>query len=710
MSPPTRRRLLAAAALLLAGRAAADDLALRVDVTAARDETSLATEQYLRQVYEAIWRRRIAEPLGYGLRLRYQEDRGETRAPGFQSRLLTRVAAPSADLSWSIPEARALAAWDLAWSSDLDPAAGVFRSRSLERVQLGASVLPTERLVFSVGGDSSSAEDPAAGLSSRDTRGAASMEFRGAELQARLEERWWRFEDARGVSSRTSTGPVASASLLHRFGEAGQLQASYALDYLESRSEAAATTARIPALQAPVAGLYAVTDLPLDTSATPMASTPALVDRNLTAPAGVALGPDGASFQNVGLDLGRSVIIDELQLHVRGAGGTPVPFGGPVIFTAYESLDGTRWTEIAGAEPAAFVAPLSAWRVTFPAHPVRWVKLVNLGVSTVQTDVTELQAYAHEAPTRSARVLQAVALSAAWRPLPLLQLTYAGQGAFTSYMQEGQPQRDGRDLVNAVTAVVGPFGPLSVQASQSQSSSDQDGAPGQSSLGTALGLRWQPWRTLSATLEGRRSGQRVGPLHTETWGQAATVAAQPWDALRASAAFAVSRQHVAGGGSTDYLTGSGLVQARPRPELDLTLTASVQRTYATRGDVSAATGTPQLRVAQYQRYLAEAAWHPSPLATLSGRLGWVGTPTRSGTLQAVRLAWNPLPDGAVLLAFDYNEDVDPLSGQHFRRAGATPRWNVNRHASLELTYNYVRAVGQSAMTAQSLYLTLSVTL
>lgn len=710
MSPPARRRLLAAAALLLAGRAAADDLALRLDLTAARDETSLATEQYLRQVYEAIWRRRVSVPLGYGLRLRYQEDRGETRAPGFTSRVLTRVAAPSADLSWTIPEARVLAGWDLAWSSDLDPAGGGFRSRSLERVQLGASLIPTERFVLSAGGDSSSAEDPAAGLSSRDTRASASMEFRGAEVQARLEERWWRFEDTRGGSSRTSTGPVASASLLRRLGEGGQLQASYALDYMESRSEATATTARIPVLQAPVAGLYAVTDLPLDTSTAPMASTPALVDRNLTAPAGVPLGPDGVSFQNVGLDLGRSVIIDELQLHVRGPGGTPVPFGGPILFTAYESLDGVRWTEIAGAEPAVFVAPLSAWRVAFPAHPVRFVKLVNLGVSTVQTDVTELQAYAHEAPTRSARVLQAVGLSAGWRPVERLQLTYAGQGAFTSYMQEGQPQRDGRDLVNTVTAVVGPFGPLSVQASQSQSSTDQDGSPSQATLGTSLGLRWQPLRTLSATVEGRRSAQRVGALRTETWGQAASLSAEPWDTLRGAATFAISRQDVSGGGSSDYLTWSGLVQARPRPEVDVTLTASVQRTWATRGDVSAVTGTPQLRVAQYQRYLAEAAWHPSPLATLSGRLGWVGTPTRSGTLQALRLAWSPLPDGAVQLAFDYNEDVDPLSGQHFRRAGATPRWNVNRHAYLELTYNYVRAMGQSAMTAQSLYLTLSVTL
>jgi hypothetical protein len=182
------------------------------------------------------------------------------------------------------------------------------------------------------------------------------------------------------------------------------------------------------------------------------------------------------------------------------------------------------------------------------------------------------------------------------------------------------------------------------------------------------------------------------------------------DTLRASLTGGLARQQIASGGSSDYLSATGAVSARPLELLDVNLLLSAQRTYASAGDLSAQTSTPQLRIAQYQRYQLEAVLHPGEQAALSARLNWTSTPTQSGLAQSFSFNWNPFPGGAVLLAFDYNEEIDPLSGQHFRRASATPRWTVNRHAYLELAYNYVRATGQSDSRSQNLYLTLSVNL
>jgi hypothetical protein len=79
-------------------------------------------------------------------------------------------------------------------------------------------------------------------------------------------------------------------------------------------------------------------------------------------------------------------------------------------------------------------------------------------------------------------------------------------------------------------------------------------------------------------------------------------------------------------------------------------------------------------------------------------------------VQTYRASWNPFPDGALQLSFDYNEDVNPLTGNHFRRFGAWPQWMINRHAYLQLNYNVVRGSGDVPVRAQNLYLTLSVVL
>src|SRR6185369_1340408 len=105
-------------------------------------------------------------------------------------------------------------------------------------------------------------------------------------------------------------------------------------------------------------GLYGVDDTPSDNRDHPLAPIPALIDNNLNGGAGINLGPDGVSFQNIAADLGRIDRVDEIRILVRDAGGNPLRNGGgPVTWDAYTSQDGQLWTPLAGAR-TTFSAPL----------------------------------------------------------------------------------------------------------------------------------------------------------------------------------------------------------------------------------------------------------------------------------------------------------------------------------------------------------------
>jgi hypothetical protein len=144
-------------------------------------------------------------------------------------------------------------------------------------------------------------------------------------------------------------------------------------------------------LDGAVTGLFGVDDLPADTQ---LMSRPSLIDGVLDdAAGGVAIGPLGASSQNVGLDMGTSVQAEELRVHVRTAAGGAVPSGGPVTWTVWTSADRQSWTAVQGGSQT-FSSALSAYVLDFTPTEARFFKAVSFGCNTVDTFVTELDTLA----------------------------------------------------------------------------------------------------------------------------------------------------------------------------------------------------------------------------------------------------------------------------------------------------------------------------
>jgi len=709
-------------ALLLPAPAPAGDLSARADLALARDETTVSESEYFRQVYFLDYRRQVSQPIAYRLSLRYQDDRGDTQAGGERFRLRSRVLAPTAGFDWRLDDFAFSLTWRRNDEATYDRLLGRDVSRVVERLSLatwfrafegGEVDLLADRLSYA-----------SAAVSTEDERFGVNFRYGLDRFRVANENRLQYFLDRRTGLARTSMGPRLMLAYARGFGATGAVSSQYTVDYFRSEQELKAGEATVVAteVQPVAAGLWLVDDLPLDTP--PLTQVPALVDRAFEVGAGLSLGPADPVFQNIGLDVGRVVPLDELRLHVRGATGAPVPPVADLGWRVYSSLDGLRWSQVDGAT-SAFSADLSAWQVTFPPVTARYFKLVSFGRYAVEVVVTELQGFLHEtfqpnAPRVSSSVRQSLTLSVTGRPLAWLSLAATGQAnadALSSSLG-GRP-RWTTDATGQVSAVCGPFGPWLLEATQGVTMARQPLGISQDSLVTSAAVRYQPLERLGAALEARRAQDHltssvlvggVTSVQTVTHGVTLSSQAVFLEALRGSAQLGANRQDIDGGGSTTYLSGSGQLMAGLLRELDLSLEANLQRTLSRQGDTSAQAAFPILRVLTYQRYTAEARYHPSVQLSLSARLGWSESDTRGGLVQSYRTAWQPFPDGAVQLYFDYSEDVDPLSDRTLRRFSAAPRWAVNRSAFLELSYNLVRGTGELPVRQQNLYLTFSLKL
>ncbi len=707
-----RALVLLAACPLAAG---ATDLTGRADLTGARDDSTGASSEYLRQVYTLDYRRQVTQPFSYRFGLRVQDDRGSSTGAELSGRFESRILAPSASLDYRLPSFGLLLSYRLNDERRLDPRGAEPLDRSIERIagtvrgqvlDRGDLALAADRLAYA--SDAVSTTDDRIGLTFRYT----TPSFRISN-----ENRIQRFEDARTGFTRISMGPRISSSYTRTFGQGWVLSAQYVLDYFRTEQEARSLSPVTIATEIPVeGGLHALDDLPLDGD--PMTPEPRLVDRSFDASAGVSLGPSGASFHNLAVDLGRVLTAEELRVHVRGGTGAPVPFGGPVTFAAYASQDGLRWAP-AGGTTTTFDRDLSAYVVAFAPLGARYFKVVSFGVNGVETVVTELQCFVRETfrPEEtlvSSAVRQGLGLVVGARPWPRVSLGFSGQVNADALSPYRGRRSWSTDTSNSLQARLGPYGPHRFEARQSHTWSRRQGGSSQSSLASTVLARYQPIPRLEAGLSARFTEDRAAretpaPVSTRslTFGGSLEGRAAPWETLSVSAQAGMNRQSLDGGGTTDYLVGGLHGEARPWRDVDVRADATLQRILSRRGDTAAHAAFPILRVVGYELYAGEATYRPSPQLSVSARLGWARSDSAEGLVQVYRTSWLPFPGGTVQLGLDHGEEIDPLSGQSYRRTAANARWDLNRHALLQLSYNAFRGAGALPVRQESLYLTLT---
>ncbi len=121
--------------------------------------------------------------------------------------------------------------------------------------------------------------------------------------------------------------------------------------------------------------------------------------------------------------------------------------------------------------------------------------------------------------------------------------------------------------------------------------------------------------------------------------------------------------------------------------LQLLAAANLQRTdFSGRGAEGLGLGRQTI-----ERYYAELNYRPSAKLMLSGRYGYSNAGAVSGTIRAYRIEWYPFAGGTVGIGTIYDEDVDTNHfSRRFRRLQILPTWQINRHAILNVNYNFLQ--------------------
>jgi len=471
----------------------------------------------------------------------------------------------------------------------------------------------------------------------------------------------------------------------------------------------------------PFAGLASLNDT-LATGA--LASTPALIDGNLTVFAGAgldlvlpAVNPDPRR-RNIGVDFLTAVEVNSLQVWVNVtdlAGGTMNPQDvatrlSSALFTweIYTSADNLNWTLYRAGQSAPFGPFDSRFEISFPSVRTRYIKVVTTpvplaAVSTApaigQIAVTEIQAFLNTSQiqplvstqgikTKTNQTYQYYSLDARTRLLDSPLLSYF----FTAYYTDLSPNgRQQYDVTNGLqfNYIINRY--LSTNANASVDVGAQGDLTNLNVAYTAS-LLATPLRTLSNSLVFSGNNQRIGDATDVNNSVVLYNTAQIYKGIDANLNLGwVSLSHEDGNGVTrnqnDVYINVGTT-VTPTPNMTLTFYYLGRKSNLSGSDPGASADIFENRLD------FGASWAPFPTLSLSALVNasFVSGSSASGASgqrdnvqQNYGLSWTPFPDGQVQFSFFASQSY---YGDNARTFQPTLRWYLTprRRSFLDLSY------------------------
>jgi hypothetical protein len=716
--PPHALRLARAAlalgaawALASAATADAGQGAATADLSWIRTDAGGVETGGFRQSYWADYRHTVAEGLRYDLTLRLNDERMGGETGGVAIRSESTTAAPSLDLRYLKDGFTARGAYDLLWSRSQLLGDGVAHTRSdhltaatsyavIEDVNLSAAVTRTTQSVAGFPDVSDTRTDL-----------GASSYFGGFNVSQAV--RFSSYDDPGHGYSRTGVEPRAGVQYQRDFAGKLTVGGSYTGSFSEIHEQLGSQSAIAAMELVPLGALYVQTNQPYDTSATPMTPIPALVDGSFGVATGVDLGPTGASFQNLGLDMGRFVVVDEVRVFVRTGAGAPVPSGGPISWTAFSSVDGVRWLPAAAAL-GAFDPAQSAYVVSFAPTNARYFKVVSFGLNSFETFATELQAFVHEAAQwDQLRVTRTVSQTAgarlSFKPTQAALISYSTSLSDARSNGTGTIAASSTDRTHALSATLGDAR-STVTGAYAHEDATRVGIGNRRGEAASLLASTFVLPTLQLAAHTSWNYDQSGADRAATLSGGGDVSAALLPTLHASGSASANRRIVGEGGGqlppVTFATLSAQIVAALRPELTATLQGDAQRTLSGSAE-DTGTGTIP-RIVVYQQYQLTLAYRPTSQLDLSARGGYLFTSV-TGFVGGLHLNWSPFPGSAVQLGLGYDVNYDLITGNRARSLFGFARWNMNPHAHLDVNYTELSNSGVSNGTIRQFYVALGLT-
>ncbi|HET9794231.1 MAG TPA: discoidin domain-containing protein, partial [Thermoanaerobaculia bacterium] len=381
--------------LIGSGRGGAEDFSGRAILSDQTYSSGDIGTDVFDQIYELRFGRRVSDPFTYLLFFRGEQSNGHSTVADETSTLRFTQLEPHAEATYTLPTIQLFGRWDLVDSRSKISGSPDDR-RQLEHIFSTFSFQPDRLPGFRFLFQRDHASSDTSALDQTRTYLQGSLDFRWKNLSATATARRSEFEDAENGLTRKSDGVQGSlvfqdTLLNNRLTVFANALASFDRETDTTRSRGASGETPVPIFEA----LETIDDTPEDSRGDAGIPAPALIDGNLRVPTVIDLGPTGASFQNIAIDLRRFTGLDTFRIDIRDSGGNVVPRGEPVDFTVYTSTDGIRWTPVAGAR-TTFLAPESLYEVTFPKTVARLFKVVSFDLAPTDARVTEIRAFFHD--------------------------------------------------------------------------------------------------------------------------------------------------------------------------------------------------------------------------------------------------------------------------------------------------------------------------
>jgi hypothetical protein len=470
-----------------------------------------------------------------------------------------------------------------------------------------------------------------------------------------------------------------------------------------------------PTLAAISSAAYSHDETPADARDVALAAAPGLIDGVFSRSAGISLGPDGSSFQNISLTMSRFFALDTIRVFVRDEAGRAIQFGGLVRWDVYVSGEGLDWTPVLGGETTvAFIASLSAYEVRFPKVNSRFYKIVSFGTNTIPTYVTEVQAFYHVAlagqQTRQTK-LKYVSANAQLSGTPTRWLNLSYYGIFDDYKvaDGGAPEYASTDNDQIVSALFGLNSPLNLtvryerrRAASAGFDQQFDGAwaVAQYTFNPNLITSFEAARTKDTNL--REITTNSFRFHNY---------ARLFPSLDLSVDLGTYRNEFPREAAATRQNFLNLVSySQLTEQLHLTLSANLQSQRNEGGLLPA-------RTINFANYYGEVFYRPGSQLLLSARLGYVVSSLLSTSTRRFQVQWYPFAGGTFGIGTQYEDDVDTDGGfRRFRRLQIMPQWTLNPNVTLNLSYNLLNLGGTGAdgqplpeSSSRQFFLTLIVT-
>jgi len=454
-----------------------------------------------------------------------------------------------------------------------------------------------------------------------------------------------------------------------------------------------AATADSPLLRA--AGLSGVNDDPVEGSA--LSVNNALIDGNVTVSAGLDIGlaGDETLFTNIGLDFGFSVNIDKIFVWVdRQVSSSVASAFSWSIYTSPDNTDSSTWTLATTVSPAPFDTFENRFEITFPTVNTRFIKVVTMPLSPAIPDaasfpnifVTEMEAFV-TVSGESGREITTTDQNGSFNLRgKISEQTMLGYNLYYSSKEEDPSISKRTELSNGMylNHIFNRVFAGTARASHSDREEDDDTI---TRYDYAASLRAAYMETLSQTLtySGNKEDQNDGSSSKDSlilrtnaklypgWTAFLDVS-ESWDRPLASPKKT----------STTFRGGTNVV---PHHKLTVNGNYSVTKNREENEDNTTET-----------RWDVQLFFLPFRTLSLNFKLSVVDKEDSKSTLENYSANWSPFPDGSLQFFFSYNETLRPETEQKDRTLSPSMKWQIGRHALLDLSYSISEIETSSQIT------------